>query len=113
MTPGIPSKSDVPDDAGIGSRVDGRLRRHGLVAWAVLLVVIGGFLLVMTGTVGASLVTDDAELGQPRLVAQLTDTPTAAFVAGDYAVGIVFSGGTPDALFGATDRQLPPGDART
>jgi hypothetical protein len=108
MTPGMPSGSDVPDDAGIGSRTESAIRKHGAMMW--LLLVFGGGLvtLIVTGTLGASLVNESAELGPPRVIGEIDATPYLAFTAGDYAVGVVVGESTTEVLFGATERPLPP-----
>jgi hypothetical protein len=108
MTPGMPSDKEVPDDAGIKSQSVGAFRRHGLIAWSLMLVTGGIALLLVTGTVGASLVTQDAQLGPPAVIGEVDSTPYLAVTAGDYAVGVVVTESETDILFGATERPLPP-----
>lgn len=104
----MPSGSDVPDDAGIGSGADSAVRKHGAIMWLVLVVGGGVVTLVVTGTLGASLVNEDAELGPPQVIGEIDATPYLAVTAGDYAVGIVVGESTTHVLFGATEQPLPP-----
>lgn len=104
----MPSGSDVPDDAGIGSSADGLSRRHGALMWLLLLVCGGIAVLLVTGTVGASLTNDAAELGPPQVIGEIDGTPYLVFTAGDYAVGVIANESSTHVLFGATERPLPP-----